>query len=142
MKRSSRASFMPNYVVFPGGAIEPADSRPDWLTSLRRLGVPDERFAMLRTEQIRRPFIFDHTHPIHGGGAAAGTANDPSDTGTVAIDRNISLRLSAIRETFEEVGILIGRSAAGLASECDQQDRLAEAYELDDVKQWQDKVLF
>lgn len=128
MKRSSRASFMPNFVVFPGGAIEPADSRPEWLTSLRQMGVPDDRFAVLRTEQKQRPFIFDHTHPIHGG-----------DENVSAIDRNISLRLSAIRETFEEVGIFIGQSATGMTSKGDQSG-FAVAYDLADAKQWQDKV--
>lgn len=80
MKRSSNATFMPDMVVFPGGVIEAADSRPAWMTFLRRNATEnaDKSYDSLRTTQQKRPFLFDNKHPIH---------RNSSDDDTLGIDR-------------------------------------------------------
>merc|ERR1712018_1120763 len=54
LKRSSRSSFMPNAVVFPGGVIDEADRNPAWLPLLRkwRDDLP------LPVKNISRPMIY------------------------------------------------------------------------------------
>lgn len=67
MKRSAKAKFMPNSIVFPGGVIEKSDSDKEWLSMFRSMGISDHQFKELATEQERRPFIFDRLSSIHGG---------------------------------------------------------------------------
>lgn len=72
-KRSGRHDFMPDKYVFPGGRVDPQDSRPVAYTELTR-----ETEAKLRYKTRRVPRAF---------------------------------AMTAIRETFEETGLLIGREA-------------------------------
>uniref|UniRef100_A0A182MSR0 Nudix hydrolase domain-containing protein n=1 Tax=Anopheles culicifacies TaxID=139723 RepID=A0A182MSR0_9DIPT len=84
-KRPARTSFMPNAVVFPGGAFDKQDWAPEWNSLL-----PAARTQPLTQVSGPRSFIFE--------------ADDQKQ-----LDRNISLRLCAIRETFEELGILLAK---------------------------------
>lgn len=72
-KRSGRHDFMPDKYVFPGGRVDPQDSRALTYTDL----APDQA-QRLRFQSRRTPRAF---------------------------------ALTAIRETFEETGLLIGRQA-------------------------------
>ena len=72
-KRSGRHDFMPDKYVFPGGRVDPQDSRVPCLSELAELD--DTR---LRFQSRRSPRAF---------------------------------ALTAIRETFEETGLIIGQSA-------------------------------
>ena len=71
-KRAGGHAFMPNKYVFPGGRVDPGDSRPITLTELAR---PVER--QLAKGARRKPRAF---------------------------------ALTAIRETFEETGLIVGRA--------------------------------
>ncbi len=73
-KRSGRHQFMPDKYVFPGGRVDPHDSRPPALTELAR-----HVEAKLAARTRRKPRAF---------------------------------ALTAIRETFEETGLIVGREAA------------------------------
>ncbi|XP_053663419.1 acyl-coenzyme A diphosphatase NUDT19-like [Anopheles marshallii] len=83
-KRPARTSFMPNAVVFPGGAFDKQDSALAWNSLL-----PAKIMQPLIKVSGPRSFIFE--------------------TDSEQLDRNISLRLCAIRETFEELGILLAK---------------------------------
>ncbi|MEO0549850.1 MAG: NUDIX hydrolase [Pseudomonadota bacterium] len=72
-KRSGRHDFMPDKYVFPGGRVDPLDSR---VTAFDELTKTDEQRLRFQTRRLPRAFA-----------------------------------LTAIRETFEETGLLIGRSA-------------------------------
>lgn len=76
MKRSSKASFMPNVVVFPGGSIEEADCSPAWLNTFREFGMSVKQLDELRTKQTKRPFIFDADHSIHTSDGSTTAAID------------------------------------------------------------------
>lgn len=86
MKRSEKTKYSGAY-VFPGGLIEPSDADLKWLNLFKQQGYSDSYFRILNPESINRPQIF------------ISKKNEMS--------REISLRISAIRETFEECGILL-----------------------------------
>uniref|UniRef100_A0A2A4J515 Nudix hydrolase domain-containing protein n=1 Tax=Heliothis virescens TaxID=7102 RepID=A0A2A4J515_HELVI len=111
--RTRSASFA-NSVVFPGGVTESVDGSPRWLELLNSFGYTKKDF-----EEFHRPDsvitqIFQ---------------NNP-------IQRHLQLRITAIRETFEELGLLIG-------SRVRKEDRnglWAGVIEDIDVKYWQDRL--
>lgn len=148
MKRSAKAKFMPNSVVFPGGVIEKCDSKREWLTVYRSMGISDHQFKELATEQACRPFIYDRLNSIHGGACK-------DDIERLAIEflynysylihifipnRDISLRITAVRETFEELGLLICKNKDQLATT--EQIPFSSTVKNFDVKSWQKEVTF
>ncbi|KAJ8248980.1 hypothetical protein GJAV_G00229850 [Gymnothorax javanicus] len=92
LKRSSKSRFMPNAYVFPGGVVEPADFSSDWLetfTSFRHL--PNFGLGFVKQAPESRPPIF---------------AMDRLEPGSL-VSSSVALRICAVRETFEESGILL-----------------------------------
>ncbi|XP_011873185.1 PREDICTED: nucleoside diphosphate-linked moiety X motif 19, mitochondrial [Vollenhovia emeryi] len=90
LKRHQKSSFMPGLYVFPGGTVDPADASLKWREHLAAFGLGDDRLASLVPKAASRPQIF----------------RPPTDGELL---REVSLRVTAIRETFEECGILICR---------------------------------
>ncbi|KAI8438896.1 hypothetical protein MSG28_011228 [Choristoneura fumiferana] len=82
--RTASASFA-NSVVFPGGVSEPVDASEDWLRLFKAFGFDQSHF-----EAFHRP----------GAPATPIFQDNP-------VKRHISLRITAIRETFEELGLLL-----------------------------------
>lgn len=119
IKRSTGSKFMPNAIVFPGGVIEPADSTRNWLDLYSKLGVRDARLAALRCDQDL-DFIYQ------------------KNSDDEQIERALSLRISAIRETFEEVGILLAKGQKDLAM--DASGLYAVAKSGFDITHWQKEV--
>lgn len=87
LKRSSNSSFMPDVHVFPGGTVEKADSVQDWMHLFESCGINKNKFDVFNKSTNKAPIFENPT--------------------TDGISKTISLRISAIRETFEESGILI-----------------------------------
>ncbi|XP_053959779.1 acyl-coenzyme A diphosphatase NUDT19 [Anastrepha ludens] len=84
--RAQKASFYPNSAVFPGGVHESSDASPLWLDHIN--SFRNTKDLNLFHCKKPRPNIF--------------TSNIDQE-----IPRDISLRITAIRETFEETGILL-----------------------------------
>lgn len=61
LKRSSKSSFMPNSIVFPGGVAEQSDETKDWINFYKSLGIGDNKFKELSSVQGNRSFIFQKT---------------------------------------------------------------------------------
>ncbi|XP_045138627.1 nucleoside diphosphate-linked moiety X motif 19-like isoform X2 [Portunus trituberculatus] len=87
LKRNERSSFMPNSYVFPGGVSEPADFSEEWFDVFKKCGY--EPFGLLKDLRTNAPspMIFSNK--------------------TYSITPEIGFRIGAIREAFEECGLLI-----------------------------------
>ncbi|CAK9812563.1 Acyl-coenzyme A diphosphatase NUDT19 [Anthophora plagiata] len=91
LKRHQNSKFMPNTYVFPGGVIEPSDADLKWQKLFSTFGLDANSFKALSPNTSVRPQIFKLM---------------PNE-----LPREVSLRITAIRETFEECGILICRQS-------------------------------
>ncbi len=83
MRRHGRSSFMANAYVFPGGRLDPADSEPELVARTERRSP----------EACHKAFL--PTGPRH--------LDDEAVSKNVAV----GLYLAAIREAFEEAGVLL-----------------------------------
>lgn len=101
-------------MVFPGGVSEPADIADRWLTHLSSFGYSNSDFeALHRAGTTVTPLFQDNP-----------------------VQRHISLRITAIRETFEELGLL-------LCSRDHKKDRCSDCASFIsdiDLKYWQQRV--
>jgi 8-oxo-dGTP pyrophosphatase MutT (NUDIX family) len=99
-RRSARSAFAPDAFVFPGGTIEDQDTTES--ARARTLGLDSDRMA--------RHF------------RAAVPAELPCDEPPSAPENAASLFVAALRELFEEAGILLARTAAGERIEAASSD--------------------
>ncbi|XP_022103560.1 nucleoside diphosphate-linked moiety X motif 19-like [Acanthaster planci] len=89
LQRTHRSSFFAGAQVFPGGGIDEADFSPRWMELFAEVGIrtPQDFGPMASIRHDRPPMIVENRDfPV------------PSD---------IAFRICAIRETFEESGILL-----------------------------------
>lgn len=83
---------MPNSVCFPGGGVDDTDESKEWRSFLKNHQIP---LGDLQPKTgAKRPFIFDSQGK--------------------SLEREISLRITAIRETFEELGVVLCRNHSEL----------------------------
>lgn len=92
LKRSSKSGFMPNAYVFPGGMVDSSDFSSDWLDILKPFSSsPSFGLRTVKQPVERRPPIF---------------ATDRLKLGS-PVPGEVALRICAVRETFEESGVLL-----------------------------------
>ncbi|XP_045072717.1 LOW QUALITY PROTEIN: nucleoside diphosphate-linked moiety X motif 19 [Coregonus clupeaformis] len=92
LKRSGTSGFMPNAYVFPGGLVDSSDFSSEWLDlfkSFRR--SPNFGLGFVKQPPETRPPIF---------------ATDRKKLGS-PIPGDVAFRICAVRETFEESGVLL-----------------------------------
>lgn len=118
LKRHQKSSFMPGLYVFPGGTVDPADASLKWREHFNAFGLDNDRLASLVPRSPSRPQLFQSRE------------NE--------LLKEISLRITAIRETFEECGILICRRDRddGAHSGWAENVTIPEG----DLRTWQSKV--
>ncbi|PSN45583.1 Nucleoside diphosphate-linked moiety X motif 19 [Blattella germanica] len=118
LKRSSQSSFMPDSYVFPGGNVDTADSSKAWLDLFGQFGVQNSLFESLAPvrKEPNKINIFDRSDD--------------------QILKSISLRISGIRETFEESGILLCKSGQNSNS----KSKWASFLSGHEIQEWQQKV--
>lgn len=108
-RRSAGAAFAPDAFVFPGGTTEPQDASE----------AARARTVGLELERLDREFRAEVPHEL--GCDEPATANDAAAT----------LMVAALRELFEEAGVLLARTAAALPVDAGGADwhRVAEERE-------------
>uniref|UniRef100_A0A182M1G3 Nudix hydrolase domain-containing protein n=1 Tax=Anopheles culicifacies TaxID=139723 RepID=A0A182M1G3_9DIPT len=113
-KRTENTSFLPNHIVFPGGSFDAQDDSADWLKLFTEQGISQEALQSVCVSSGPRPYIF-------------------CTTDSDRLDRNISVRLCALRECFEELGVL-------LVTNKTNRDGYTKAQHGFDVRSWQTDV--
>ncbi|XP_017117012.1 nucleoside diphosphate-linked moiety X motif 19 [Drosophila elegans] len=98
LTRTQKSSFMPDSSVFPGGVCDATDSSPAWLDHFRRNEISAAKLRDVGHVKGPRPKMFE------------------IKVDKEALDPSLALRLTAIRETFEELGILLCRDSKSLTS--------------------------
>jgi len=89
--RTEQTSVRSKNLSFPGGSLDITDESSSWTSFFKHHKIPSEQLR--RRNEVTKPFIYD-----------------PQASNN--IEREISLRLTAIRETFEELGIALCSSPA------------------------------
>lgn len=89
VKRHGKSAFMANAYVYPGGALDAADSDPALLARCTGLSI-DEAAARLTAPEPR----LDDDSPLTPAQA-------------------LGMHVAAVREVFEEAGVLLAREASG-----------------------------
>uniref|UniRef100_A0A8C2QJN3 Acyl-coenzyme A diphosphatase NUDT19 n=1 Tax=Cricetulus griseus TaxID=10029 RepID=A0A8C2QJN3_CRIGR len=118
LQRAPNQRFMPGAHVFPGGVLDAADGSADWLPLFAPLHGPP-RFG-LGPAPPSSPSSSSSPFPGLPGDAGAGPAT--------ALPDDVALRICAVREAFEEAGVLLLRPRAppGLAHALPPPPGLAE----------------
>lgn len=111
LKRSAKSKFMPNVYVFPGGVADDSDFSAQWLSVFNKLG-----------QNVCKRIFEDVT--VDPSKAAPMFTRERSPAYT-AIPSEVAFRICAIRETFEESGVLLAQPAnQSIASSIYSQNRV------------------
>jgi nucleoside diphosphate-linked moiety X motif protein 19 len=117
LKRSSKSEFMPGTYVFPGGSISKSDSTIDWIRLYEKFGVHKESLDDLKlTENV--PNVLQNSEEN-------------------GLPKYLSFRICAIRETFEECGILLCKTPK---QNSDSNSNWASFIGGHELSTWQHKV--
>lgn len=92
LKRSGNSGFMPNAYVFPGGLVDSSDFSSEWQEVFKSFTkAPNFGIGVAKQPPGTRPPIF---------------ATDRAKLGS-PIPGDVAFRICAVRETFEESGVLL-----------------------------------
>ncbi|XP_070382538.1 acyl-coenzyme A diphosphatase NUDT19-like isoform X1 [Dermacentor albipictus] len=129
VKRSSLSSFMANAYVYPGGLCEQCDFSSDWWEVFAAVGATKEallRDVCNRAKGPRPPMI---TKPM--------TLSHNQLSSEDYLPGDLAYRISAIRETFEETGVLLLTQAAPVRGEAVLAECLTEGV---DTTLWRQRL--
>lgn len=122
-KRGCGSTGQPRMCVFPGGTFSAADSVKEWVTLFTNFGV--------------NPSLFPNSIRINNA------PNFPIlDNKQEELPRWLSLRITAIRETFEECGILLcKKNQVDEHTSKEDHSTSTSHFEIDNIDSWRSKVL-
>ncbi|XP_050422655.1 acyl-coenzyme A diphosphatase NUDT19-like [Adelges cooleyi] len=119
MKRSEIISYLPNVIVFPGGTTEKSDSSIEWAKI-----IPGCSKLNLNLNIVG-----------YNGNSAIKFVKD-NEAGSIS--KELSLRITAIRETFEESGILLCKKVS--TDSADTDCVLCSHLEIESIDNWRKLV--
>lgn len=133
-RRSGRSSFLANAFCFPGGHIEKADFSADWWSVFSEQEVYRGHLNALIVKDVPKSPIMTQPQILE----SLSKAKD-------CLPPELALKISAIRETFEESGVLLATTGeefkrnnnAGFSSLTKSKSYFPDHEEL---KDWQNKV--
>lgn len=131
VKRSGLSSFLASAYVFPGGRVEVADFSPRWWELFSRFNLTHQDLAVF-SQSISgpRPPIILESKIAQEAAASYG----PEDI----LPADIGLRISALRETFEETGVLL---LTRPGDDADSYQPLSDRDNVNvDLSAWRDRV--
>lgn len=131
VKRSGLSSFLASAYVFPGGRVEMADFSPRWWELFAKFNLTRQDLAVF-SQSITgpRPPIVIESKIIQ----ESSHLNRPEDS----LPADIGLRISALRETFEETGVLL---LTRPGDDADSYQPLSDRDNVNvDLSAWRDKV--
>lgn len=99
VKRSGGSSFMPSTFVFPGGRVELSDFDTKWYLLYAKYGLSPATLDESIGRDITGPRPPIVTSPL--------SAREVINSKQTILNPEIALRITAIRETFEEAGVLL-----------------------------------
>jgi nucleoside diphosphate-linked moiety X motif protein 19 len=120
LRRSSKNSFFPDSYVFPGGNTHAADSSKEWLDLYDQYGVGEYVFELITSLSRKCSKIRI-------------VESQREDD----VLKSIALRITGIRETFEESGVLLCKSKCAHSSQPSSWASYLSGHE---IKNWQRKV--
>ncbi|KAI5734059.1 hypothetical protein M8J77_001934 [Diaphorina citri] len=134
LQRSEKSSFLPNVHVFPGGLVDEADSSTEWLKVFKfnfHNLVNLERIEFNLANPLRQNSnVYKLMYQNHTDSQNFVNLTDLNqrplsqlNLQNKVLPKFISLRITAIRETFEECGILLCKPNRSDASNNDNQDK-------------------
>uniref|UniRef100_A0A2C9JQW9 Nudix hydrolase domain-containing protein n=1 Tax=Biomphalaria glabrata TaxID=6526 RepID=A0A2C9JQW9_BIOGL len=100
LKRSSKSKFMPNVYIFPGGVAVDSDFSSKWLSVFNKMGsdICKKMFEAMSSKSCQAAPMFTRQR----------------DSAFTSIPSEVAFRICAIRETFEESGVLLVQPAKQL----------------------------
>lgn len=101
LKRSAQSSFMPSKLVFPGGVVQDTDHSGDWH------GMFEKVTGRNLTDMNLQP------------SSKTASRSSPNLAANWTLPPNVAYRICAIRETFEESGLLLATNQNLLSSSCE-----------------------
>lgn len=129
VKRSGLSSFLASAYVFPGGRVETADFSPRWWGLFAKFNLTKQDLSEFSQINGPRPPIIRETKIVQESSDAKSDDYLPADIG---------LRISALRETFEETGVLL---LTRPGDEADSYQPLSDRDNVNvDLSAWRDRV--
>lgn len=124
-KRSAKSSFLASAFVFPGGHLEESDFSSEWLTVFKNAGYrqTDLQSVSSRVKGPRPPIVTNCQ--TRSSFVNQNSLEEP-------LSSDIGLRICAIRETFEETGVLLVERM--------NLDSKSVPLSSSDIEQWRKKV--
>jgi nucleoside diphosphate-linked moiety X motif protein 19 len=131
VKRSGLSSFLASAYVFPGGRVEIADFSPRWWELFEKFNLTRQDLALFSQSITgpRPPIILESKIAQE-----AAQSNSQQDV----LPADIGLRISALRETFEETGVLL---LTRPGDDADSYQPLSDHDNVNvDLSAWRDRV--
>ena len=130
-KRSGKSSYLANAFVFPGGYVDLADFSTKWWAVFESAGISRSELSRFGNEISQpRPPIFSEP----------GVLMQQEYVHADSLPATIALRITAIRETFEETGILLLNRAPAARESRTNAFRAETDFGKIDMKTWQKKI--